>query len=48
MNTQAQSAKDLIKKMIGRGGIMFIKDGMIYEDNERAMRVKKLFMDAHT
>jgi|BioPla2DNA2_1021312.scaffolds.fasta_scaffold59321_2 hypothetical protein len=48
MNPQAQAAKDLIVKMIGRHGIMFLKDGLMYEDFEREKRIFEMFKDPQT
>lgn len=48
MNPQAQAAKDLIAKMIGKFGVLFEKDGLLHKDPKREKIVRDLFVDANS
>lgn len=48
MNPEAQAAKDLIARMIGRKWIMFKKGWLLYEDSEWERTLLELFKDANT
>lgn len=48
MNTEAQSAKDLIVKMVGKKWMLFTKNKKVYEDKKRERKILNLFKDPHT
>lgn len=48
LNTEAQSAKDLIVKMVGKIGLRFTKWDKVVDNKAWAKRIKELFTDPQT